>query len=125
MITHKVSVDMSSPSFPVNSPLSLQEQHDTLRQLRREMLLRYRPVLQRGSGPIRVMARMVSELEKQCRDLNFAEEVMQTEIVNRTIGDVNLRRVTEFEDEPGGPGDYRLLAEELGIACPMNNCMDT
>jgi len=64
------------------------------------------------------MARMVSELEKQCRDLNFAEEVMQTEIVNRTIGDVNLRRVTEFEDEPGGPGDYRLLAEELGIALP-------
>ena len=118
MITHKVPVDMSSPSFPVNSPLSLQEQYDTLKQLRREMLLRYRPVLQRGSGPIRVMARMVTELEKQCRDLNFAEEVMQTEIVNRTIGDVNLRRVTEFEGEPGGPGDYRLLAEELGIALP-------
>ncbi len=72
------AVDMHSPSFPINPSLSLQEQHDTLRQLRREMLLRYRPVLQRGSGPIRVMARMVSELEKQCRDrLHWSVELAE------------------------------------------------
>jgi len=64
------------------------------------------------------MARMVAELEKQCRELNIAEEVLQSEIVNRTIGDVNLRRVTECEGEPGGRGDYRLLADELGVALP-------
>jgi len=64
------------------------------------------------------MARMVAELEKQCRELNIAEEVLQSEIVNRTIGDVDLRRITEYEGEPGGPGDYRLLADELGVALP-------
>jgi len=64
------------------------------------------------------MARMVAELEKQCREHHIAEEVLQSEIVNRTIGDVDLRKITECEGTPGGPGDYRLLADELGIALP-------
>jgi len=64
------------------------------------------------------MARMVVELEKRCREITIAEEVLQSEIVNRTIGDVDLRRITECEGEPGGPGDYRLLADELGVALP-------
>ena len=51
--------------------------------------------------------KLVVELQRQCRELNIAEEVMQTEIVNRTIGDVNVRLITECEGEPGGPGDYR------------------
>lgn len=116
VITHKTPVDM--PNSSVHSSLSLQEQHDTVRQLRQDLLLSYRPVIQQSPGPIRVMARMVGELEKQCRELNIAEEVLQSEIVNRTIGDVNLRRVTECEGEPGGPGDYRLLADEMGVALP-------
>src|SRR5574337_395614 len=88
VITHKIPVDM--PNSSVHSSLSLQEQHDTVRQLRQDLLLSYRPVIQQSPGPIRVMARMVGELEKQCRELNIAEEVLQSEIVNRTIGDVNL-----------------------------------
>jgi aspartate/methionine/tyrosine aminotransferase len=64
------------------------------------------------------MARMVAELEKQCRELIIAEEVIQAEIVNRTIGDVNLRMITECVGEPGGSGDFRLLADELGVALP-------
>jgi aspartate/methionine/tyrosine aminotransferase len=64
------------------------------------------------------MARMVAELEKQCRELNIEEEVLRSEIVNRTIGDVDLRKITECEGEPGGPGDFRLLADELGVALP-------
>ena len=116
VITHNVPVD--SPNSSATSSLSLQEQHTILRKLRQQLLTRYRPILQQGAGPIRVMARMVAELERRCRELNISEEVMETEIVNRTIGDVDLRRVTECEGEPGGPGDYRLLAEELGIALP-------
>ncbi len=116
VITHKIPVD--KPNSSDHSSQSLQEQHDTVRQLRQDLLLSYRPVIQQSPGPIRVMARMVGELEKQCRELNIAEEVIQSEIVNRTIGDVNLRRVTECEGEPGGPGDYRLLADELGVALP-------
>jgi aspartate/methionine/tyrosine aminotransferase len=116
VITHKTLVD--TPNSSIHSSRSLQEQHDTVRQLRQDLLLRYRTILQHSAGPIRVMARMVAELEKQCRELNIAEEVIQSEIVNRTIGDVNLRRITECEGEPGGSGDFRLLADELGVALP-------
>jgi len=108
-------------ALPNSSTLSLQDQRNELRNLRHKLLLQYRPTLQQGAGPIRVMARMVSELERQCHELNIAEEIIQSEIVNRTIGDVNLRLVTECEGEPGGPGDYRMLAEELGIALPNEN----
>src|SRR5436853_1623556 len=113
VITHKIPVDS-----PGSSNTSIPEQHAKLRQLRHQLLLQYRPILQQGAGPIRVMARMVAELEKRCRQLHITEEVMQDEIVNRTIGDVNLRLITECEGEPGGPGDYRMMAEELGIALP-------
>ncbi len=115
VITHKIPV--ASPNSSITLP-SISEQHTMLQQLRHQLLPHYRPILQQGAGPIRVMAQMVAELERQCRELNIAEEVMQTEIVNRTIGDVNVRLITECEGEPGGSGDYRMLAEELGIALP-------
>ncbi|GAC1616262.1 MAG: hypothetical protein NVS4B7_08730 [Ktedonobacteraceae bacterium] len=118
VITHEVSV--VSPNSSMTS-LSLTKQHAKLRQLRHQLLLQYRPLLQQGAGPIRVMARMVAELERQCRELQISEEVIQAEIVNRTIGDVNLRLVTEYDGEPGGSRDYRMLAEELGIALPDEN----
>src|SRR5256886_13518775 len=118
VITHKIPV--ASPNSSITLP-SISEQHTMLQQLRHQLLPHYRPILQQGAGPIRVMAQMVAELERQCRELNIAEEVMQTEIVNRTIGDVNVRLITECEGEPGDPGDYRMLAEELGIALPNEN----
>ena len=113
VITHNHSVDS-----PTTSATSLQEQRAILQQLRSELIQRHRPHIYEGAGPIRVMARIVAELEHECRQRNIAEAVIQSEIINRTIGDVNLRLVTECEDEPGGPGDYRLLADELGIALP-------
>jgi aspartate/methionine/tyrosine aminotransferase len=116
VITHKIPVD--TPNSSVYSILSLQAQHNKVRQLRKDLLLRYQSVIQHSASPIRVMARMVAELEKQCRELNIAEEVILAEIVNRTIGDVNLRKITECEGESGGPGDFRLLADELGVALP-------
>lgn len=118
MLTHDIPV-ASPNSSP--APLSLSEQYDKLRQLRSELLLKYRPVLQEGAGPIRVMARMVADLQKYCQELEISPDIRQQEIVNRTIGDVNLRTITECEGKPGGPGDYRMLAEELGIALPGEN----
>ncbi len=115
VISHKFPVD--SPNSSITLP-SISEQHTLLRQLRHRLVLHYRPIIQQGAGPIRVMARMVAELQKQCREFNIAEEVIQEEIVNRTIGDVNVRLITECEGEAGGSGDYRMLAEELGIALP-------
>jgi len=64
------------------------------------------------------MARIVRELEQECRQCGISEEVIAAEIVNRTIGDIDLRRVIEYEGEPGGRHDYRMLADELGIALP-------
>ncbi len=116
VITH--NAPGNSPHVSTISPLSLQEQHASLKRLRQQLLLRYRPVLQQGAGPIRVMAGMVTDLENCCRELAISEDVIQTEIVNRTIGDVDLRRVTECEGQPGGSGDYRMLADELGVALP-------
>ena len=118
VISHLIPVDSPNSSM-INIPLS--EQHAVLRRLRHQILLNYRPILQQGAGPIRVMARMVAELQRQCHELLISEAVMQAEIVNRTIGDVNLRFITECVGEPGGPGDYRLLAEELGVALPNEN----
>jgi aspartate/methionine/tyrosine aminotransferase len=113
VITHKDSVDPLT-----TSTTSLEEQHAVLRQLRSKLLHRYRPHIQEGPGPIRVMARLVAELERECYKRKIAPEIVQQEIVNRTIGDVNLRLVTECEGTPGGPDDYRLLADEFGIALP-------
>lgn len=116
MTTHHVSVDI--PDTVTQTPLSLQEQYSLLQTLRRQIVARYRPIIQQGPGPIRVMARLVKELEQQCREYRFDEEVIRLGIVNRTIGDVDLRRVSECEGEAGGPGDYRVLADELGVALP-------
>src|SRR3989442_2747445 len=91
VVTHNLPGDLSTSSITLPS---LEEQRATLRELRHRLLLHYRPLLQQGAGPIRVMARMVTDLERQCRGLQISEEVIQTEIVNRTIGDVNLRLVT-------------------------------
>lgn len=113
MITHNSHVDSLSSSI-----LSLQEQRATLRQLRSELLRRYRPHIQEGPGPIRVMARLVSELEQECRRRRITDVVIQSEIVNRTIGDINLRLISEYEGEANGLGDYRQLADELGVALP-------
>src|SRR5437762_567215 len=110
-MTHDIQLDRFPVSMPLApSVLSRQEQRDLLRQLRSEILQRYRPHIQEGTGPIRVMARVVAELEQQCHQRHIADDIIRSEIVNRTIGDINLRGVTECEGEPEGPGDYRRLA---------------
>lgn len=113
MITHNLSEPDASNHFP-----PLHEQHAILHQLRSELIQQYRPVIQQGAGPIRVMARLVNDLESKCRELQISPEVMRSDIVNRTIGDVNVRLITECEGDADGPGDYRLLAEDLGVALP-------
>ena len=97
---------------------TISEQYATLRQLRREVIQRYRPHMQDGPGPIRMMARVVGDLERECRAHHIDEAIIRTEIVNRTIGDIDLRQVTECVGEPGSFTDYRLLADELGVALP-------
>jgi len=113
VVAHETPGDL-----PSTSTIPADEQRATLRALRSELIQRYRPHIYEGPGPIRVMARVVAELEQECHKRHIAPEIMRSEIVNRTIGDVNLRLVVECEGEDGGPGDYRMLADELGVALP-------
>ncbi len=111
VITHEDFLHLSS------SP-TCSDYHTLLRQLRHDILVRYRPHIQEGPGPIRMMARIVTELEKECREQGIPEDIIKSEIVNRTIGDINLRLITEREDEVGSFSDYRSLADEVGVALP-------
>lgn len=104
-----------SSSLPISS---IKMQQDKLRQLRHDVLARHRPTLQGGSSAIRSMAQIISELEQECRNHQITDAVMRAEVVNRTVGDVNLRLVTECDGDAGDRKDYRLLADELGIALP-------
>src|SRR5260370_33838018 len=88
VIIHKNYVD--SPS---SSAIDIQEQRNKLKLLRHQLLLNYRPILQQGAGPIRVMERMAADLGRQCQEQGIAQEIEQTELVDRTIGDSNLRLV--------------------------------
>jgi len=108
----------SQTSFSSATSIDSSYYYTLLRQLRHDILVRYRPHIQEGPGPIRVMARIVAELEQECREHGIPDAIIQSEIVNRTIGDINLRLVTECEGEPGGPEDYRSLADEVGVALP-------
>jgi aspartate/methionine/tyrosine aminotransferase len=113
VVTHKTPGDL-----PTGSTIPIHEQRAVLRALRGELIQHYRPLIYEGPGPIRVMARVVAELEQECHKRHVSREVMRSEIVNRTIGDVNLRLIVECEGEDGGSGDYRMLADELGVALP-------
>ncbi len=90
------------------------EQRQQIARLRHAAIERYRPMVAKGAAPIRIMARMVAELQEQCRQHGFSETLIASEIANRTIGDVDLRAVTECDGET----DYRTLAEEFGLALP-------
>jgi aspartate/methionine/tyrosine aminotransferase len=83
-------------------------------RLRVEAIARYRPIVAKGAAPIRVMARMVAELQRQAAELGAPAALIASEISNRTIGDVDLRKVTEQEGET----DYSTLADEFGLALP-------
>jgi len=65
-------------------------------------------------SPIRVMARMVKEAEALARKAGVSQQIISREIVNRTIGDVNVRAITEKIDGV----DYTTIGEDLGLILP-------
>ena len=99
--------------------IDIKEHRLLVEQARKEILQRYRHDLQGGTEPpIRAMVRIVKTLAQECAERGFAPEAIQQEIINRTIGDIDVRRITECEGESGGSTDFRTLAEELGVALP-------
>ena len=110
---------MVQPTEVVGSKTGLHEQRVLIRKVRKELLDQHRGRLQSSNEPpIRMMASIVQALERECAERQFEPAATQLEIVNRTIGDVNVRLISECDGEEGGPGDYRRLADELGIALP-------
>src|SRR5579862_1934664 len=93
---------------------SLTAARERVAQLREEASAWARPLVGAGAAPIRVMARMVNNLEAQCRAEGIPEPVIASMVVNRTIGDVDLRHVSPVDDGP----EYVSLADDMGLALP-------
>jgi aspartate/methionine/tyrosine aminotransferase len=83
-------------------------------RMRDEACERARPAAKAGAAPIRVMARMVNELTAACRAQGIPEAIITAEVVNRTIGDIDVRRISATDDGP----QYVSLADDLGLALP-------
>lgn len=94
--------------------LSEEDQVSVVRELRKEIVAKYRPGLKTVSSPIRVMARMVAEVQAEARKRGVSKQVLDREVVNRTIGDVNVRWITEKIDGV----DYTTIGEDLGLILP-------
>lgn len=75
---------------------------------------RARPEVKGGAAPIRVMARMVNELVAECRAEGIPEAIIDAEIVNRTIGDIDIRRISATDDGP----QFLSIADDMGLALP-------
>jgi aspartate/methionine/tyrosine aminotransferase len=109
-----------APTIGIALDETLAEAHAAVARLREEACEQARPKVKAGAAPIRVMARMVADLEAQCRTLAIPAEVMQADVVNRTIGDVDVRRISARLDGP----QFATLADDMGIALPKERLGD-
>ena len=96
------------------SGLSEKEQAAYIVALRHEMVEKYRPLFAATPSPIRVMARMVNETQSTALKAGISPQVLAREVVNRSIGDVNVRMITEKIDGV----DYSTIGEDLGLILP-------
>jgi aspartate aminotransferase len=110
-----VSASAPPEAGTLNAPaLASDRAREQIARLRDAACEGARPKVNAGAAPIRVMARMVADLETECRELALPPELMAAEIVNRTIGDVDVRRISAREDGP----QFVTLADDMGLALP-------
>src|SRR5260370_31477403 len=106
------SPDSSMLSLPTTadetSAQSDREARAAIARLREAACGQARPKLKAGAAPIRVMALMVADLEVRCRELHIPAAMMEAEVVNRTIGDVDVRRISARLDGP----EFVTLADD-------------
>jgi aspartate/methionine/tyrosine aminotransferase len=100
-----------SPQLPDSVSENVREQ---ISQLRDAACALARPKVKAGAAPIRVMARMVADLEAECRAQAIPPDVVKAEIINRTIGDVDVRRISARDDGR----EFASLADDMGLALP-------
>ncbi len=96
------------------TPSTEAAQRAAIARMRDEACERARPLVMAGGAPIRVMARMVSEVVTACREQGIPETIIDSEIVNRTIGDIDVRRISAIDDGE----QFVSLADDLGLALP-------
>lgn len=90
------------------------EHHAAIARMRDEACERARPLVKDGAAPIRVMARMVNEVVATCREQGIPEDIITAEVVNRTIGDIDVRRISATGDGE----QFVSLADDMGLALP-------
>ncbi len=107
-----------TPSYTANMPTTLSPTdsaaQEIVHRLRAVMVEKYRPLVAAAPAPIRIQARMVNEVISEARKAGVSNDVIAREVVNRTIGDVNVRRITEVV----GGVDYSTIGEDLGLILP-------
>src|SRR5438067_12316820 len=81
-----------------NGHPSEKEQTAYMLRLRKEAAARCEAIYATAASPIRTMARMVREIETEARKAGISPEVIARMVVDRTIGDVNVRKITEKRD---------------------------
>lgn len=87
---------------------------DKVARMRREASERAQPLVASGAAPIRVMARMVNDVIAECRARNIPSDIVAEQVINRTIGDIDVRRISAEDD-----GDeFVTIADEMGLALP-------
>ena len=108
---------VNATTMPRAMPSTAAETRAAIRTLRQEYATREGLDPQAELAPIRAMARMVAATEAECAARGYDPQIVRREIVNRTIGDVNVRKIEEHD----ATWDYRSLADDLGIAFPHEN----
>ncbi len=93
---------------------SVEEQTKLIMALRKKIVEKYRPIFASTASPIRMMARMVKEVQSEALKAGISPEILAHEVINRTIGDVNVRMITEKIDGV----DYTTIGEDLGLILP-------
>src|SRR6185312_15949808 len=124
MVSRKASLTHSHDTSPADTSLPSATQTTSMSdaesaraliaELRDAASEQARERLTGGAAPIRIMAAMVAQLEARARELELPREIVSVELVNRTIGDVDVRRITARDDGP----EFVSLADDMGLALP-------
>src|SRR5438128_979974 len=118
-VSRSIQPNAHPATEPEREPLdghapSEEEQVALVRALRKEAAAQHRPHFKLAPSPIREMARMVKDVQIAALKAGVSPQVLAREVVNRTIGDVNVRWITE---KIGGV-DYTTIGEDLGLILP-------
>ncbi len=105
---------------PILRASNEQAEREQVRAIRNHIVAIAAPAAREAAAPIRAMARIVREVEAECRRLGISEAAIASEVQNRSIGDVDVRFIREREAGavPGSADDYSTIGEDLGIILP-------